>query len=382
MLAWILCVAGGAEPVPIPGNRLEDSLRPPACLASPEPRVAWTLELGPLGEGCSLQASEDGWLAVTEGRVVRFDLDGQLLGELEGADAVAVTWQEGLWVARETGVERWDGSLSRQWSTSLGDLAPLIGAPVVGQLDDDPALEVVVAGKGGVAWLDDDGTRLGSGRGSRPIIFERQVISQHQHLIGPADGAPWVAAGFYENSGAPPLLADTDNDGMDELVAMMGPNVTAFRPDGSMLWIVRMHQPPRDRMEGWSPLSAGPVAWSREADCVVAASSTRRQVDGRALHCIGAEGLRWRQRLPGSGSRSGVVLADADGRAGHEVLLALDNGEVWALDLAGRMRWTWSTDALLTCAPAVATTRRGRPLVLVGTPRGLVALRPRRPRGC
>lgn len=385
MWGWWLGVAW-SQSLPIPGTVLEDALTPARCRSEPPPRVAWRLDLGPMDAGCSLEpAGDDTWLVIVDGRVVRFDLHGQVLGELTGgneAAATALIWHEGPWITPTSGVERWSPHLAPQWFVALPEMSPLTGAPVLGQLDDDPALEVVVAGEKGVAWLDDDGTVLGTGPGARPGILGGRVIGHRASVIGPVGDEPWLAAGFYEASTAPPVVADTDGDGENELLALLGANLAAFRPDGSLLWIVRMHQPPHDRTEGWSPISRGPMAWSSEAGCALVASSSNRGADDRAVHCTGPDGMRWRQPTPGSGSRAGVVLGDVDGRRGDEVLVALDAGEVWALDLQGRIRWRWSTEGPLTCPPAVAKTPRGRPLVLVGTQQGLVALRPRRSRGC
>lgn len=386
MIGWIMAAAAGADPVPIPGTLLEESLTPESCRQTTTPTVVWRLDVGPLDQDCSLQGDPDGWFVVAGGEIVRFDLRGRVLGRLEtDVDAVPVglTWQEGAWIARETGVERVSASLEPSWFAPLPEVAPLTSAPVVGQLDEDPALEVAVAGTRGVVWLDDDGSRLGSGWGTAPpLIAAGRVVSMAPSRIGFADAEPWMAAGFYERSEVGPLLADTRGNGKPQVVGLLGSVLTASSLDGSLEWLVRIHVPPRDSREGWSPISLGPVAWSSEAQCLISASSTRSTNEARAVHCTGERGVRWRQPLPGTGARAGVRVADADGRPGEEVLVAVDRGEVWGLDLEGRVRWTWRTEGLLTCPLAVARPRRGRPLVLVGTPAGLVALRPGRSRGC
>ena len=94
-----------------------------------------------------------------------------------------------------------------------GDGGWQMAAPAVGNLDADPALEIVVAYRSGSSgqWLLDaynpDGSRLG--------------------------GFPYSGGSHPIN--ASPTLVDVNGDGSLEIVFTSGPNIVALRGNGTVL---------------------------------------------------------------------------------------------------------------------------------------------------
>jgi hypothetical protein len=95
-----------------------------------------------------------------------------------------------------------------------GDGGWQMAAPAIGNIDADPALEIVVAYRSGSSgqWLldayDPDGSRLG--------------------------GFPY--SGGSHSINASPTLVDVNGDGSLEIVFTSGPNIVALRGNGTVLW--------------------------------------------------------------------------------------------------------------------------------------------------
>jgi len=191
--------------------------------------------------------------------------------------------------------------------------------PVIGDVDGDRQLEIVVAG------------RLGTGRAVR--VFSGNGALKRTML----------AAGSYSYSTAP-ALADLDGDGVPEILLQTETAINVWKGDGSVL-------------PGW-PVSIGTSNWLENAGPVVGDVDGDGQPDivALALQSSGNVGdvLVFRangsvlgpvfpKRLAGLGGGAVPAIADLDLDGRNEIIVTGDfwNGasgyydRVWAYDLAG-----------------------------------------------
>jgi hypothetical protein len=148
-----------------------------------------------------------------------------------------------------------------------------IWSTAVGQLDDDPELEVVVGGLKGVAVCDRDGTRLAERpdpmTGSlllaeldgdpMPEILVQDGISLlgFEHDLAPMPGANLIATGYAST------VADLDGDGVHEVVTWMSEAVAITRATGTPLAYYRL--PGAMNMYTWTG-SLGPMVADIDGD--------------------------------------------------------------------------------------------------------------------
>jgi RHS repeat-associated protein len=157
-----------------------------------------------------------------------FDADGHLLGDgrtlggttggtgLRSAiSAIADLDLDGIpeIVAGPTAYRLTGGQLTKVWQrTDRPD-----GYVAIGNLDDDPFPEIVIAGNGRIAMLNHDGT-------------DAEVWNPPTHAPVPIPG------GGLGGSGGSPTVADLDGDGIPEIGIAAAVNYLVFNRDGAIRW--------------------------------------------------------------------------------------------------------------------------------------------------
>jgi len=155
------------------------------------------------------------------------------------------------------------------WELTIVDGVPpsaALGALAVGDVDGDGAREMVVGGSEGIFWyrpgtgecykLSDDSVDVGmlladiDGDGRAELVTSASVGKRWPAIwfkSGPDPRQPWRRHVICENSGNghDMLLADVDEDGVDELVftaiGRTNPRTVIYKPDGELSRPWRQH---------------------------------------------------------------------------------------------------------------------------------------------
>ena len=163
-----------------------------------------------------------------------FDADGKLIGD--GRDLGGTTGGTGLRsatsaivdldldgipeiIAGPTAYRLVGGQLIKVWQRNgLPD-----GYVAVGNFDDDPFPEIVIAAEGRIYMLNHDGS-------------DAEVWNPPTHGPVTTPGANQGGAGPAEGQSGPPLIADVDGDGVPEIGIAKAANYILYNRDGTVRW--------------------------------------------------------------------------------------------------------------------------------------------------
>jgi hypothetical protein len=126
------------------------------------------------------------------------------------------------------------GACPERWTSAS------LGYPAVGNFDDDPEPELVTAGGGRVAVLDDLGQVLWDEQ--LPISPER--VLEEYGIVCEAFTCDTAAPNYLKGccpGGGPPTVADVDNDGQVEITVAARWFYVVYETDGSILWAHATH---------------------------------------------------------------------------------------------------------------------------------------------
>jgi len=162
----------------------------------------------------------------------------------------------------------------------------------VGNFDEDPSAEIVVAGHGKVSLLDDDCT----------LLWTRDV-----HVTGHEQSE----AGH----GGPPNIADFDGDGQLDVGLSGDWNYTVYGADGAVKWSYAI----QDYSSGKTTSTTFDFEGDGRLEVVLSDETHVRIFDGRT----GA--LRWETRNSSGTTHENPIIVDVDADGSAEIIVAANN---------------------------------------------------------
>jgi PKD repeat protein/uncharacterized membrane protein len=259
----------------------------------------------------------------------------------DGAAEIIVSGYHGLFAFRHDGILLWHEESIKAYTGDSGGLFGW-GGPTIGNLDDDPHPEIVIAASENALYvLDHQGNILASdpigrwptvpvladitGDGSLEIIVA-QGLTLKVYAYDPLDGLSLIWSytpanpSVFDTTFGSPAVADLTGDGEPEIIINWGTQVEAIKADGSLLWnfnpgITTLFRP--------SPVTVADVTGDGEVNLITASAvSGFASVFGHELMVLTKEGeLVWMQNVDDkTASASGVAAQDLTGDGAWEIL--------------------------------------------------------------
>jgi uncharacterized membrane protein len=259
----------------------------------------------------------------------------------DGAAEIIVSGYHGLFAFRHNGDVLWH---EEGIKASSGDSGGLFGwgGPTVGNLDDDPHPEIVIAASEDALYvLDHQGNILDSdpiGRWpSVPVLADitgdgtLDIIAAQGHTLkvyeyNPLDGLEiaWsytlTNTTFRSGVFGSPAVADISGDGQPEIIINWGHRVEAFTADGSLLWSYDTNDENRHRP---SPITVADVTGDGQVNIITASAvQSGFLIWHHMLMVLTVDGaLVWEQEVDDrTASASGVAAQDLTGDGVWEIL--------------------------------------------------------------
>jgi uncharacterized membrane protein len=259
----------------------------------------------------------------------------------DGAAEIIVSGYYGTFAFRHDGFVLWQEENVKAYSGDVGGLFGW-GGPTVGNLDDDPKPEIVIAASQDALYvLDHQGNILDSdpiGRWpSVPVLADitadgtLDIIVAQGHTMklysyDPLDGLEIVwtytltqttlRSGVFGS----PAVADLTGDGQPEIIINWGHRVEALRADGSLLW---SYYTGSDSHYRPSPITVADVTGDGQVNIITASAINAGFLvfDHNLMVLTAAGELVWEQTVAdNTASASGVAAQDLTGNGVWEIL--------------------------------------------------------------
>jgi hypothetical protein len=237
----------------------------------------------------------------SEGDPVIADINGDGLNEI-----VIPAWSDGgVWAFRGT-------DCSLLWSRSLGGSYAGAVTPAVGELNPSiPGLEIAVthgATKSVYVLRGTDGT----------VLWNRYIGGTN----------------LFHGNMSPPTIFDADGDGVGE-VYVVGDSIYALRgTDGSKIWSYRASA-------GFAAVAIADINNDGQYEVVtVGYSGNRWTASWRVIVLRATNGASVWSYTDSSFSSGNPAIADLDNDGYKEIVVALDNGWLYALRHNGTLYWS------------------------------------------
>jgi len=259
----------------------------------------------------------------------------------DGLAEIVVTGYHGAFAFRHDGTLLWEEeSIKSYHSSSLETFG--WGGPTIGNLDDDPHPEIVIAANNDALYvLDHQGNILDSDPvgvwPTVPVLADitgdgtLDIIAAYQHTLNlyaydPLDGLEIVWTYTLTNTtlrsgtfGAP-AVADITGDGQPEIIINWGHRIEALRADGSLLWSYYTGSDDHFRP---SPITVADVTGDGEMNLITASAiSAGFHIWEHLMMVLTVNGdLVWEQEVGDrTASASGVAAQDLTGDGVWEIL--------------------------------------------------------------
>jgi uncharacterized membrane protein len=261
----------------------------------------------------------------------------------DGAAEIVVCGFHGTFAFRYDGLQLWDNDAVKCFWQDSGPRYFGWGGPTIGNLDDDPEPEIVIAARADALYvLDHQGNTLDSdpittGLPTVPVLADitgdgaLDIVVAHAHTLklyhyDPVDGLEIAWSYTLTNttlrsgSFGSPAVADITGDGQPEIIINWGHRIEALTADGSLLW---SYYTGSDNHYRPSPITVADTTGDGQMNLITASAvSAGFSVFNHNLMVLTADGaLVWEQLVAdNSASASGVAAQDLTGDGVWEVL--------------------------------------------------------------